>query len=201
MTTTPDSRIAHDWHLDALPGAESTSLPPGVPTRAQAGHLVDQMTPELRAEMEAHWARAQPIDTSTTATPDTSTTAGKVAVMQDAERGKPIQMMTRGRGDSFDDDGWSEPWWPPGNYNFNWERYNYRIAPPPAPRTALQRARDLRSRLDLVDSMAADGILCCLLTDIDYAPVVEVLERRISWDAADLSALPKGRYRLLRDDQ
>ncbi len=42
--------------------------------------------------------------------------------------------------------------------------------------------------------------LAIKLTDIDFAPIVEVLERRISWDAADLSSLPKGRYRLLRDD-
>lgn len=131
---------------------------------------------------------------------DTSTTAGKIAVMQHVAVGGQVQMMIRSRGATLDDDGWSESWTPPSNYNFNWERYDYRIARPPAPKTALQRARACRSGMTIVNSESPDGILCCLLADIDYAPVVEVLERRISWDAADLSALPKGRYRLLRDD-
>lgn len=144
--------------------------------------------------MEAHWARAEsPIDTSTT--------AGRIAVMQAwLEDWRSVECIDKHKlGDRWEPvqggppSEIGEPMW-------NWDRYDYRIAPPPAPRTALQRARDLRSRLDIVDSMAADGILCCLLTDIDYAPVVEVLERRISWDAADLSALRKGRYRLVRDD-
>lgn len=181
---TPDSRIRADY-----------GLPPGVPTREQAGHLVDQMTPELRAEMEAYWDRAE---ASTTATPDTSTTAGRIAVMQAWDRGEDIEVAVRNPGCP-----WRKAY---GGFNnipsgdWDWNAYDYRIAPPPAPRTALQRARACRSGMTTVNSESPDGILCCLLTDIDYSPVVEVLERRISWDAADLSALPKGRYRLLRDD-
>lgn len=156
-------------------------------------------TPDSR--IRADWTLPAETAAPPPTTIDTSTTAGKISVLQHWVEGGQIQMMTRGRHGTGADDGWGEPWRPSEGYRFNWERYDYRIAPPPVARTALQRARDLRSRLDLVDSMAADGILCCLLTDIDYAPVVEVLERRISWDAADLSALPKGRYRLVRDDQ
>lgn len=193
MTTTPDSRIRADWHLDALPGPESTSLPPGVPTRAQAGHLVEQMTPELRAEMEAHWARHEPIDTSTT--------AGRIAVMQAWVRDwRSVECIDKQKlGDKWEPvqdespEMIGEPAW-------NWDRYDYRIAPPPAPRSALQAARECRSGMTTVDVTSAAGRLCSLLSEIDYSPVVEVLERRISWDAADLSALPKGRYRLLRDD-
>ena len=133
-----------------------------------------------------------PIDTSTTVTPDTSTTAGKVAVMQAAERIESTPLNPRDHAYGL--------WTPVTGMAWNWGLQDYRIAPPTERRTALQSARDLRSRITVVNSASAEGIICRLLTDIDHAPVVEVLERRISWDAADLSALPKGRYRLVRDE-
>lgn len=148
MTTTPDSRIAHDFGLSPI---------------------------------------------------DTSTTAGKIAVMRAYERGEAV--ISRYRKNS--PDSWGVATTKDNEvhrYYWNWKDYDYRIAPPPVARTALQRARACRSGMTIVNSESPGGILCCLLTDIDYSPVVEVLERRISWDAADLSALPKGRYRLLRDD-
>lgn len=168
--TTPDTRTAADW------SAESVAH-----RNISCDTLIDSRV-------------VNPIDTSATATPDTSTTAGKIAVMQQAhDDGRNVQYRFRRKEMDWEFVG-GRPLW-------DWDTTDYRIAQPPALRTALQRARDLRSRLDTVDSMAADGILCCLLADIDYAPVVEVLERLISWDAAALGALPKGRYRLVRDDQ
>ena len=152
------------------------------------------MTPTTDSRIRADWTL--PAETAApppTITTDTSTTAGKIAVMQQAhDDGRNVQYRFRHKEMDWE--------FVCGRPLWDWDTTDYRIAPPPVERTALQRARDLRSRLDVVDPAAADGILCCLLADIDYAPVVEVLERRISWDAADLSALPKGRYRLLRDD-
>ena len=52
-------------------------------------------------------------------TPDTSTTEGKIAVMQAAVDGKSIQVSTRGR------EKWSDavgPWW-------DWSQFDYRIKP------------------------------------------------------------------------
>ncbi len=193
MTTTPDSRIAHDWNPD------------GTPYDTADRHL-GPMTHKHAAEPNFIFARedfmqklasatSDQIDTSTTATPDTSTTAGKIAVMQAYERGEPCEWRPRPLVGPYID--WQpvvqQPQW-------NWCNTDYRIAPPPAPRTALQAARECRSRMTTVDVTSPAGRLCSLLTDIDCAPVVEVLERRISWGASDLSALPKGRYRLVRDD-
>ena len=151
MTTTPDSRIRADWTAEAPAGKESNA-----------------------------WAvlasgRAEPIDTSLTFTPDTSTTAGKIAVMQHAAQYGAQSIECRKRTSPIREN-FSRLECDTDDIRWNWEFFDYRIAPPPVARTALQRARDLRSRLNLVDSMAADGILCCLLTDIDYSPVVEVLE-------------------------
>lgn len=150
-------------------------------------------TPDSR--IRADWTL--PAETAApppTAAPDTSTTAGKIAVMQAHERGEKIECKLR-NGALI---GWFSA--DAGELVWDWKNVDYRIAPPPVARTALQRARACRSGMTIVNSESPDGILCCLLADIDYAPVVEVLERRISWDAADLSALPKGRYRLVRDD-
>lgn len=190
MTTTPDSRIARDFGV-----AETVEIDPNLRPPEYSGSR-RWVSREEAADM---FPPAKPIDTSTTATPDTSTTAGKIAVMQHAETHGASSIECRKKSSYC-----------PGRYSrltcdtpdilWNWEFFDYRIAPPPAPRTALQRARACQAGMTVVNSESPDGILCCLLTDIDYAPVVEVLERRISWDAADLSALPKGRYRLLRDD-
>lgn len=139
-------------------------------------------------------------DTSTTATPDTSTTAGKVAVMQHVAAGGQMQMTTRGRGDSFDDDGWSRPWCPPGNYNFNWERYDYRIAPPPAPRTALQAARE-RAAMVPPTGGDADNSVRDLLKQIDSCVTMTVHgDGHLKQVHMGLGAMQPGRYRLLRDD-
>lgn len=138
-------------------------------------------------------------DTSTTATPDTSTTAGKIAVMQHVAVGGQVQMMTRGRGASLDDDGWSESWTPPSNYNFNWERYDYRIAPPPVARTALQRARE-RTRAVLVDEATTGDVqLAMLVREIDVAPAVWFGSTLL--DNCGIVGHAPGRYRLVRDDE
>lgn len=182
---TPDSRIAHDWHLDALPGPESTSLPPGGPTRAQAGHLVGQMTPELRDEMEAYWASAEPIDTSTT--------AGKISVMQQAhDDGRNVQYRFKKK-----EMGWEfvggRPLW-------DWDTTDYRIAPPPAPISALQGARDAIRHGDKPrnpDSLALEA----LVNQIDNSIVVTIEPFKFPhYGATKPEDLQPGRYRLLRDD-
>lgn len=129
---------------------------------------------------------------------DTSTTAGKIAVMEHVATGGQMQMTTRGRGDSFDDDGWSRPWCPPGNYNFNWKRYDYRIAPPPAPSSALQNARDVirhRPAAHNPDSLA----MMALVSEIDIAPEVWFGEALL--DQCGITGAAPGRYRLLRDEE
>ena len=141
----------------------------------------------LPAETAAPVPPLQPIDTSTT--------TGKVRVMDASARGESVQQRAIAPFVNATNCDWAAH-----DGEWNWSVFDYRIARPPAPKTALQRARACRSGMTIVNSESPDGILCCLLADIDYAPVVEVLERRISWDAADLSALPKGRYRLVRDD-
>lgn len=151
-------------------------------------------TPDSR--IRADWTL--PVETAApppTVAPDTSTTAGKVRVMDASARGESVQQRAIAPFVNATNCDWAAH-----DGEWNWSVFDYRIAPPPVARTALQRARASRSGMTIVNSESPDGILCCLLADIDYAPVVEVLERRISWDAADLSALPKGRYRLLRDD-
>ncbi len=125
---------------------------------------------------------------------DTSTTAGKISVMNAAARGESVQQRAIAPFVNTTNCDWMAH-----DGEWNWGAYDYRIAPPPAPRSALQAARDYDRKVPPIGGRPDDK-LRDLLKQIDYAPVVEVLERRISWDAADLSALPKGRYRLLRDD-
>lgn len=147
--------------------------------------------------------------------PDTSTTAGKVRVMEHVASGGQMQMMTRGRGGTLEDDGWSESWTPPSNYNFNWERYDYRIAPPTAPRTALQAAREYTMTApDKVNASSMARLLVALLQEIDSSPLVIISMRTVGFgDEAtpyptivqlvdgDPKSMKPGRYRLVRDDQ
>lgn len=155
------------------------------------------------SRIRADWTL--PAETSApppTVTPDTSTTAGKVAVMQHVATGGQMQMMTRGRGGTLDDDGWSESWTPPSNYNFNWERYDYRIAQPPVARTALQLAREFRTGIKTVDVTSPAGRLCALLSQIDNSIVVTIEHFKLPhYGATKPEDLQPGRYRLVRDDQ
>ena len=129
---------------------------------------------------------------------DTSTTAGKIAVMQAYERGERIEMNDRDHRGSWDEmrklDG--EPDW-------RWSVLDYRIAPPPAPRTALQAARKHRSAWKGAhnpDSLHLEP----LLREIDSSPVLHIhgsgSHANIDWTKTDSGPLTPGRYRLVRDD-
>lgn len=155
-------------------------------------------TPDSR--IRADWTLQSPptlgdIDTSTTATPDTSTTAGKISVMAAYDRGEAVQArrlglaewsMPKTRKDTGDDPCW------------DWSMYDYRIAPPPAPRTALQRARE-RTRAVLVDEATTGDVqLAMLVREIDVAPAVWFGSTLL--DQCGIVGHAPGRYRLVRDD-
>lgn len=128
-----------------------------------------------------------PIDTSTTVTPDTSTTAGKVAVMQAAERIESTPLNPRDHAYGL---------WAPVS---GWGLQDYRIAPPPAPRSALQAARKHRSAWKGAhnpDSLHLEP----LLREIDNSKTVNIV-----WDGKGIyhfehDGIAPGRYRLVRDD-
>ena len=173
MTTTPDSRIRSDF-----------GLPPGVPTRAQAGHLVDQMTPQLRTEMEAYWARAEPIDTSTT--------AGKIAVMQAHERGERIECTVKSM--------FEKVWGAAATPTWDWNKMDYRVAEAVAEPSALCIAREQCA--SLVMTVSVRELLCSLVREIDASYSITIAAGPYGADAAAsfMRKLAPGRYRLLRDD-
>lgn len=190
---TPDSRIAHDWNPD------------GTPYDTTDRHL-GPMTHRPAAEPNFIFAREdfmQKLASATSDPIDTSTTAGKISVLQHYVNGGHIQMMTRGRHGTDADDGWGEPWRPIEGYRFNWERYNYRIAPPPPVRTALQLAREyLKTQPHEISGGSADGRILALVEEIDSCVTMTVHgDGHLKQVHMGLGAMQPGRYRLLRDDQ
>ena len=135
-----------------------------------------------------------------TVAPDTSTTAEKIAVMQAAERIESTPLNPR-------DHAYGR--WAPVS---GWGLQDYRIAPPPAPRSALQAARKHRSAWKGAhnpDSLHLEP----LLREIDSAPLVLISMHTIGfgteanpypaivqWVDGDPKAMQPGRYRLVRDD-
>lgn len=143
-------------------------------------------------------------DTPTTTTPDTSTTAGKVAVMQHAETHGASSIECRKKS-SYNKDRYSRLTCDTHDILWNWEFFDYRIAPPPVPRTALQAAREFRAGIKTVDVTSPAGRLCALLSQIDSSIEVNIDgppggKKAVHWGFADLSTLTPGRYRLVRDD-
>ena len=128
-----------------------------------------------------------PIDTSTTVTPDTSTTAGKVAVMQAAERIESTPLNPRDHAYGL---------WAPVS---GWGLQDYRIAPPPAPRSALQAARKHRSAWKGAhnpDSLHLEP----LLREIDNSKTVNIVLDGNGIYHFEHDGIAPGRYRLVRDD-
>lgn len=175
MTTTPDSRIARDFGLTAY---EAAALKPGdVRLHDPLGYY---------AKRDA----AEPIDTSTT--------AGKIAVMQAYERGERIQAITlsgtelepRSKADEYGCD---------KVFSWDWSSYNYRIAPPPAPRSALSAAR-----LKVSSGLGQFNSLKALVNEVDASPVVTAFHDPLTDDVCvshPREKLTPGRYRLLRDEE
>lgn len=127
---------------------------------------------------------------------DTSTTAGRIAVMQAWEEGRDIEVAVLG-GDS--------PWRKAHgglnnlpNGEWDWKTYDYRIAPPPPVKTALQAAHEyLKKNPDMPDSNTASKALMDLLVFVDSSPTVTITEQGIRWSVN----MKPGRYRLVRDDE
>lgn len=200
MTTTPDSRIRADWTLP-----DETAAP--VPKTAsevilQRGYEYDPSIPLTNEKLKAYEDRVrslQPINTSTTATPDTSTTAGKIAVMQQAhDDGWNVQYKFKRKEMDWEFVG-GRPLW-------DWDSTDYRIAPPAPTRSALQAARECREGMTTVDVTSPAGRLCALLGAIDAAPDVNVTQSEIhgmilDWPAHRMRHITPGRYRLVRDDE
>jgi len=139
---------------------------------------------------------------------DTYTTAGKIAVMQAAERGERIESTPRNpRDHAFG------LWSTVTDMAWNWGLQDYRIAPPPAPMTALQRARE-RTMVVIVDEATPGDVqLAMLVREVDSSPLVIISMRTVGLgDEAspyptivhlvdgDPKAMQPGRYRLVRDD-
>lgn len=132
---------------------------------------------------------------------DTSTTAGKISVMAAYNRGEAVQARHLGlaewsvpktRNDAGDDPCW------------DWSMYDYRIAPPPVSRSALQAAR--RHRSEWKGAHNPDSLhLEPLLREIDNSVLVEVSpcdgSTKMHSFVAMTGPLAPGRYRLVRDDQ
>ena len=145
-------------------------------------------TPDSR--IRADWTLQSP---PTLGAIDTSTTAGKIAVMQAHERGERVEARVRQS---------TMPNWyqvDAGELVWDWKCSDYRIAPPPAPRTALQRARE-RTRAVLVDEATTGDVqLAMLVREIDVAPTVWFGSTLL--DKCGIVGHAPGRYRLVRDDQ
>lgn len=134
---------------------------------------------------------------------DTSTTAGKIAVMQAYERGEAV--ISRYRKNS--PDSWGVATTKDNEvhrYYWNWKDYDYRIAPPPAPRSALQNARSRMKSVLADEASAGDVQLEILVREIDSAPILHIhgsgSQANIDWIKTDSGPLTPGRYRLVRDD-
>ena len=124
---------------------------------------------------------------------DTSTTAGKIAVMEAYERGEPCEWRPKQVTEPQVD--WQHVGQKP---QWNWCNTDYRIAPPPVARTALQRARE-RTRAVLVDEATTGDVqLAMLVREIDVAPAVWFGSTLL--DKCGIVGHAPGRYRLVRDD-
>ena len=143
---------------------------------------------------------------------DTSTTGGRIAVMQAWDRGEDIEVAVRSPGCP-----WRKAYGGVNNIpngDWDWKAYDYRIAPPPVPRTALQRARE-RTRVVIVDEATPGDVqLAMLVREVDSSPLVIISMRTVGLgDEAspyptivhlvdgDPKAMQPGRYRLVMDDQ
>ena len=152
----------------------------------------------LPVETAAPPPSLEAIDTSTTATPDTSTTAGKIAVMQAHERGERVEALVRKS---------AMPNWyqvDAGELVWDWKFIDYRIAPPPAPRSALQNARSRMKSVLADEATAGDVQLAILVREIDSSPILHIhgsgSQANIDWTKTDSGPLTPGRYRLVRND-
>lgn len=142
---------------------------------------------------------------------DTSTTAGRIAVMRAWDRGEDIEVAVRSPGCP-----WRKAYGGVNNIpngDWDWKAYDYRIAPPPVARTALQLARE-RTMAVLADEAAAGDVqLAVLVREVDSSPLVIISMRTVGFgDEAtpyptivqlvdgDPKSMQPGRYRLLRDD-
>lgn len=121
---------------------------------------------------------------------DTSTTAGKIAVMQAHAAGQSCERAARM---------WSAnvaTWCAlgQGDINWNWEEYNYRIAPR---KSALQRAREVQPRCA---GTSEEGWVCLdnLVSEIDASERVIISSGGLL--GTDGRQIKPGRYRMLRDD-
>ena len=117
---------------------------------------------------------------------DTSTTAGKVAVMQAAERIESTPLNPRDHAYGL---------WAPVS---GWGLQDYRIAPPPA-RTALQRARTVAREVVASSAREGDVALCRLVTEIGSSELIYVHHNHPIYTESGQPVTP-GRYRLVRDD-
>ena len=156
-------------------------------------------TPDSR--IRADWTL--PAETAApppTVAPDTSTTRGRIAVMQAWVRDwRSVECLDKQKlGDKWEPvqegspDVVGEPAW-------NWDRYNYRIAPPPAPRSALQAARKHRSAWKGAhnpDSLHLEP----LLREIDNSKTVNIVLDGKGIYHFEHDGIAPGRYRLVRDD-
>lgn len=147
------------------------------------------------SRIAADWTLPAETAAPTPAVPiDTSTTAGKIAVMEAAARGEMIEYVARI---------WTSArreWRAVGRdcgATWNWEEYDYRIAPAPASRTALQRTRAYLQT-------HSDASLEELVAEIDRAPTLTLEagpKRNLHWGAIDPNTLQPGRYRLVADPE
>ena len=155
-------------------------------------------TPDSR--IRADWTL--PVETAApppTVTPDTSTIAGKVRVMDASARGESVQQRAIAPFVNATNCDWAAH-----DGEWNWSVFDYRIAPPPAPRSALQNAR-LRMKSVLADEASAGDVqLAILVREIDSAPILHIhgsgSQANIDWTKTDSGPLTPGRYRLVRDD-
>lgn len=161
-------------------------IPPGARIWPFDNAYRDRLISELNRSMTERFERyIRRLDV----TIDTSTTAGKIRVMQYAAENGPQSVELRFRGDSkwikcrYDDD-----------IYWNWIDYEFRIAPT---KTALQRAREQVAR----DNLGATDSLKSLVAEIDSAVEVTIEHYKFPhYSVGDPSKLNPGRYRLLRDD-
>lgn len=148
-------------------------------------------TPDYRTR--ADWTL--PAETAApppTVAPDTSTIAGKVRVMDASARGESVQQRAIAPFVNATNCDWAAH-----DGEWNWSVFDYRIAPPPAHRTALQRARDVirhRPAVHNPDSLA----MMALVSEIDIAPAVWFGAALL--DQCGITGATPGRYRLVRDD-
>lgn len=159
------------------------------------------MTTTPYSRIRADWTL--PAETAETAAPpptvapDTSTTAGKIAVMQQAhDDGRNVQYRFKKKEMDWEFVG-GRPLW-------DWDTTDYRIAPPPVARTALQLARERMMAVLADEAAAGDVQLAVLVREIDSSPTLHIhgsgSQANIDWTKTDSRPLQPGRYRLVRDD-